>query len=89
MLIFIYMHHIHKIEILKCIFLFCMNAFHTGCDVTCTPEQLLAELHDVNSHKLPINSVSTVKILACIELSVIFQFFIICNPYFMFYLFTM
>jgi len=58
MLIFIYMDLIiHKIEILKCIFLFSMNAFHTGCDVLCTPytEQLLAELHDVNSHKLPIN----------------------------------
>ena len=60
MLIFIYMDHIiYKFEILKCIFLFSMTAFHTGCDFSCTLdiEQLLAELHDVNSHKLSINRV--------------------------------
>jgi len=52
-------HIIHKIEILKCIFLFSMNASHTGCGVLCTPdtEQLLAVLHDVSSHKLPISRV--------------------------------
>lgn len=50
------------------------DASHTGCDVHLLHTgQLLAESHDVNSHKLLISGVNQeLKILACIEPSMIF-----------------